>query len=146
MSIFKAVVSGLVGACTVTLINETVRQFVKDAPRLDVVGERAIAYPLMKAGIEPPPEETLYWITMSSDIIANSIYYSLIGLGEEQNSLRNGALLGTLAGVGAVMLTEPFGLGEKPVNRTPRTESMTILWYLLGGLAAAGTHRMLSDD
>ena len=146
MSLFKAIVSGFVGACAVTLVNETVRQFVKDAPRLDVLGKRAIAYPLMKMGQEPPPDKELYWITMGSDIVSNSLYYSLIGLGEEENALKNGTYLGLLAGFGAVVLSEPLGLGEEPVNRTRNTEIMTVFWYLTGGLAAAATYKMLSED
>ena len=146
MSVFKAIVSGFVGACAVTLINETVRQFSEDAPRLDVLGKRAIAYPLMEAGIEPPPDKELYWITMGGDLLSNSLYYSLIGLGEERNALRNGAFLGMLAGLGAVTLSEPLGLGEKPVNRTKNTEIMTVFWYLAGGLATAAAYQMLSED
>ena len=136
MSLFKALVSGFVGACAVTLINETARQFIKDAPRLDVLGKRAIALPMMKANLNPPPNSRLYWITMGSDIAANSLYYSLVGLGEEKNAFRNGMLLGMAAGIGAVALSEPLGLGEEPVNRTRETELMTVAWYL--GRAADG--------
>ena len=146
MSFSKALISGFVGACAVTLINETARQFIKDAPRLDILGKRAIAYPLMEADIEPPPNKELYWITMGGDIISNSLYYSLVGLDDEKNALRNGALLGMAAGIGAVVLSEPLGLGEEPVNRTRETELMTIGWYLAGGLAAAATYQMLSDE
>lgn len=145
MSISKALISGLVGACAVTLINETARQFIKDAPRLDILGKRAIAYPLMEADIEPPPNKQLYWITLGSAIFTDSLYYSLVGLGDEKNALRNGALLGLLGGIGAVVLSEPLGLGEEPVNRTGETELMTIGWYFAGGLAAAATYQMLSD-
>ena len=146
MSVFKALISGFAGACAVTLINETARQFIKDAPRLDVLGKRAIAFPMMKAGIEPPPNRELYWITLASDIAANTLYYSLVGLGDEKNALRNGMFLGTAAGIGAVALSKPFGLGDEPVNRTPQTELMTVGWYLAGGLAAAGVYQSLSND
>ena len=146
MSFSKALISGFVGACAVTLINETARQFIKDAPRLDILGKRAIAYPLMEADIEPPPNKELYWITFGSAIFTDSLYYSLVGLGDEKNALRNGALLGLLGGIGAVVLSEPLGLGDEPVNRTGETELMTIGWYLAGGLAAAATYQMLSED
>lgn len=146
MSFSKALISGLVGACAVTLINETARHFIKDAPRLDVLGKRAIAYPLMKANVKPPPNDVLYWITMGSDLLTNSLFYSLVGLGDEKNALRNGAILGALAGVGAVVLTEPLGLGEEPVNRTRETEVMTIGWYLAGGLAAGAAYQRLSEE
>ncbi len=102
MSLGKAIISGLVGAATVTLLNESVRQFVKDAPRLDVLGKRAVGIPLMKSGIEPPKGEDLYWMTMAGDIVLNSFYYSLVGLSDAENSLKSGMLLGMAAGVGAV--------------------------------------------
>lgn len=146
MSLFKALVSGFVGACAVTLINETARQFIKDAPRLDVLGKRAIAFPMMKGDLTPPPNSRLYWITLGSDIAANSLYYSLVGLGEEKNAFRNGMLLGMAAGIGAVALSEPLGLGEEPVNRTRETELMTVAWYLAGGLAASAVYQTLSDE
>lgn len=146
MSLVKALVGGFIGACAVTAVNETARQFIKTAPRLDILGKRAIAYPMMKADIEPPPNKELYWITMGGDIAANSLYYSLIGLGDKKNALRNGAFLGIAAGIGAVMLSEPFGLGDEPVNRTGETELMTIGWYLAGGLAAGAAYQMFSDE
>ena len=34
-----------------------------------------------------------------------------------------------------------MGLGEAPSNRTPQTKLMTVAWYLVGGLAAAGAAR-----
>ena len=146
MSVFNALVSGFVGACAVTLINETVRQFVKDAPRLDILGKRAIAYPLMEADIELPPNSRLYWYTLGSDLAANSLYYSLVGLGDRKNAMRNGAILGLVAGLGAVALPEPLGLGEEMTARTRETQLMTIAWYLAGGLAAAAAFQSLPED
>lgn len=146
MSTLKAIVSGFVGACAVTLINETARQFIKTAPRLDILGKRAIAYPLMEADVEPPPNSELYWYTLGGDLAMNTLYYSLVGFGDKENALRNGALLGLLAGVGAVALPEPMGLGEEMTARTQETQMMTVAWYLAGGLAAAAAFQALSED
>jgi hypothetical protein len=146
MSVLKAIVSGLVGAATVTLINETARRFIKDAPRLDVLGKRAFAYPLMSAGKEPPPNSELYWYTLGGDIVANSLYYSLVGVGGASSAMLIGGILGTAAGVGTVALSEPLGLGDEPVNRTTETEIMTVAWYLAGGLAAGAAYQMLSEE
>jgi hypothetical protein len=35
-----------------------------------------------------------------------------------------------------------MGLGSHPSRRTPQTKAMTIAWYVLGGLAAAGVYSM----
>lgn len=146
MSLLKALISGFAGACAVTLMNETARQFIKDAPRLDVLGKRAIAFPMMKANVDPPPNRELYWITLASDIATNTLYYSLVGLGDKKNAFRNGMFLGTAAGIGAVALTEPLGLGDEPVNRTSQTELMTVAWYLIGGLAASVVYQTISES
>jgi prepilin signal peptidase PulO-like enzyme (type II secretory pathway) len=146
MSFAKVLFSGLVGAVAVNLLNETARQFVQDAPRLDILGKRAIAYPLMEAGKEPPPNSQLYWIALGGDIITNSLYYSIVGFGDVKNAYRTGALLGLAAGVGAVVLPERIGLGEEMTARENSTKAMTVTWYLAGGLAAAATYQVLSDD
>lgn len=145
MSLTKAIISGLVGALAVNLINETTRQFVPDAPRLDILGKRAIAFPLMEADIEPPPNNRLYWIALGGDIVTNSVYFSLVGLGDAKNAYRNGVLLGLIAGIGAVYLPAKIGLGEEMTARTTETAVMTVGWYLAGGLAAATAYQMFSD-
>jgi hypothetical protein len=146
MSFAKALISGLVGACVINLLNETARRFVQDAPRLDILGKRAIAYPLTKAGKEPLPNNQLYWIALGGDIVTNSLYYGIIGLGEAKNAYRNGAALGLAAGVGAVVLPEPLGIGDEPTARTEQTKLMTVVWYLTGALAAAATYKAIAED
>lgn len=146
MSLTKAIVSGLVGALAVNLLNETTRQFVPDAPRLDILGKRAIAYPLMKAEMEPPPNSRLYWIALSSDVATNSAYFCLVGLGAVENAYRNGVLLGLAAGIGAIYLPDKIGLGKEMTGRTTETALMTVGWYLAGGLAAATAYQMFSDE
>lgn len=146
MSLTKTIVSGLAGALAVNLLNETTRQFMPNAPRLDILGKRAIAYPLMEAEIEPPPNSRLYWIALGGDIATNSLYFSLVGLGAVENAYRNGVLLGLAAGIGAIYLPDKIGLGEEMTARTTETAMMTVAWYLAGGLAAATAYQMLSDE
>lgn len=146
MSFGKALIGGLVGATVLTLLNESARQTIKNAPRIDVLGKRAIAKPLMKMGVAPPKDDNLYWITLASDIFSNTLYYGSISLGDEKNAYRNGALLGLAAGVGAVVLPAPLGLGNDTTARTGQTELMTVAWYLAGGLAAAAIYKFLSDE
>ena len=145
MSFTKAIISGFVGACTLSLLNESARQFIDDAPRLDVLGKRAIALPLMKTGQAPPNDNELYWISMTGDLVVNTLYYSLAGLGDERKTFQNGALLGLAAGAGTVVLPKQLGLGTEPSGRTGRTKLLTVAWYLAGGLAAAAACRALSE-
>jgi hypothetical protein len=144
MSLNAAALSGFIGACTLTLIHETARRIVPNAPRMDVLGMRAIAKSLRKLDTQPPADDDLHRLALVGDVISNSLYYSLVGIAKPENALVPGALLGVGAGVGALLLPEPLGLGSAPSARTNETRVMTVLWYTAGGLAAALAYRALS--
>lgn len=139
----KALGSGLVGACALTLVHEAARRYIDDAPRMDVVGMRALSRGLRAVDIDPPIP--LHEAALVGDIAANSLYYGLVGLGEPKDGVRNGALLGLAAGVAAVYLPEPLGLGRQPAKNSAETDLLTVAWYLLGGLAAGAAYQALSS-
>lgn len=143
MNTWAAIGSGAVGATVLTAVHETARQRWDDAPRMDVLGRRAIARSLEYVGVEPPRGERLQQTALAGDVVSNSLYYSLVAAGSPEGAVTRGALLGLAAGVGAVLLPGPLGLGEKPSNRTRQTQVATVAWYLLGGLAAGVTYRLL---
>jgi hypothetical protein len=143
VSLTKALLSGFVGACTLTLIHETVRRLAPDAPRMDILGMRAISNSLQAVGEQPPDHKTLHRAALVSDLLANSLYYSLVGVGGEKGVWLRGTGLGIAAGVGGVVLPEPMGLGSEPSVRSNATRAMTVGWYLAGALAAATTYRLL---
>jgi hypothetical protein len=140
----KALGSGLVGAFALTLVHESARRYIEDAPRMDVVGMRAIAKGLRAVDVEPPVP--LHEAALVGDLAANSLYYGLVGLGDPEDGLRNGAALGLAAGLAAVYLPEPLGLGRQPAKNSTETNLLTIAFYLLGGLAAGAAYQALSDD
>ncbi|HVF57103.1 MAG TPA: hypothetical protein VM934_13190 [Pyrinomonadaceae bacterium] len=148
MSLVKALGSGLVGACALTLIHESARRLLPNAPRMDVLGMRAIANTLSAVDKNPPPPNDLHEMALVGDIVSNSVFYSLVGAGSDEGVLLRGSLLGLAAGLGAVFLPEPLGLGRQPDERAPVTQLMTIAWYVAGGLAAAAAFRAFSlpDD
>ena len=146
MSLLKALGSGLAGAVALTAIHETVRRVSPDAPRMDVLGMRAIAKSLRAAGAEPPDEGTLFNLTLAGDVVSNSLYYALVGIGDPRNALARGALLGLAAGIGAVLLPGPLGLGTDASARTRETQMMTVAWYTAGGLVAGAAMQSLADD
>jgi hypothetical protein len=139
----KALGSGLLGACALTLIHEAARRYLDDAPRMDVLGMRALSKTMRAVEVEPPIG--LHEAALVGDIVSNSLYYSLVGAGDRREALRNGALLGLAAGLGAVFLPEPLGLGRQPTEST-RTQLMTVAWYLAGGLAAGAAYGALASD
>ena len=138
----KAVGSGLVGACALTLVHETARRYIDDAPRMDVVGMRAIAKTLRAVDVEPPVP--LHETALVGELVSNSLYYGLVGLGDPGDGLRNGAALGLAAGLAAVYLPEPLGLGRQPAKNSTETNLLTVAFYLLGGLAAGAAYQALS--
>ncbi|RIJ37856.1 hypothetical protein [Pontibacter oryzae] len=141
----KAMVGGLAGACALTLLHETARRLMPDAPRMDVLGMRSITKIMKKAGEEPPQnKEELHNWALAGDMLSNSLFYSLAGTGKD--AWWRGAILGAAAGAGAVFLPGPLGLGEEPSNKTHKTQAMTIGYYLLGGMVAAAVGHALSSD
>ena len=140
MSIKQTLASGLAGALTVTALNEGVRRIYPHAPRMEVIGMRAIAAGLRGADLEPPPTGMLYYVTLLGDLLGNTLYYSLVG-GSQGSPLVRGIALGLAMGVGGAVLPEPLGLGKQPRERFPQTHLLTVAWYLAGGLAAAAVAR-----
>jgi hypothetical protein len=143
-SVLQALSSGLAGAVAVTLVHETARRFIPDAPRMDVLGMRAIAKGMFKMDEQPPDGEELFRWSIVGDLVSNTLYYSLAGTG--QQPWFKGVILGSLAGLGGVFLPGPLGLGTEPSGRTPQTKVMTVAWYLLGGLATAAVAQAINSS
>lgn len=133
--------SGLAGAATLTAVHETARRRMRNAPRMDVIGMRALGRTMERVGLRRPPRRRLFLETLAGDLASNAAWYSLVGLGRPDHVWRRGLLLGLAAGVGAVVLPPLLGLGESPGTRTPKTQALTVAWYVAGGLAAAAAAR-----
>ncbi|MBV8782257.1 MAG: hypothetical protein JO353_12750 [Phycisphaerae bacterium] len=138
--------AGITGAVVLTAIHETVREILPDdAPRMDVVGARGITKIIRLLGGAVPPESDLHRVTLYGDIISNAWYYSHVGSG--RGARRRGFLLGLAAGLGALYLPQRIGLGEPPHADNPRTQWLTVLYYLTGGLVAgAVAHATTSTE
>jgi hypothetical protein len=142
-TILPSLGSGLMGAVALTILHETARRFIPDAPRADILGMRAIKKVMEETDAEPPADDELHGWALGGDIVSNTLYYSLIGLTKPKDALVAGAVLGLAAGVGAVELPGPMGLGTTPTRRTEATVTMTIGWYMVGGLVTAAAYRWL---
>lgn len=130
---------GLAGALSLTAVHESVRQFVPEAPRVDLVGIRALRQLLNKTDTPIPGLSTQRQLALGGDLVSNATYYSLSG-----PSFTKGVLLGLAAGIGGVFLPGPMGLGEAPTGRSTATKLMTIGYYTLGGIVAAAVSKALS--
>jgi len=141
----KAIGSGIAGAAVLTLVHETLRQFVPEAPRMERLGMQALEKLLGQFG-QPTTQKpnTLYAQTLAGDLLGNSLYYSIAGASKKPWA--TGLLAGLTAGVAAVTLPKQLGLEEENANRTPATTAMTIGLYTLGGIVAAGVASLLTEN
>jgi hypothetical protein len=146
MDATKAMVSGLAGAAALNVIHESARALIPHAPRVDVIGRRALAKSYRALGHMPPEDPALYYRTMVADVASNAAYYAMVGAGDPRNAIRRGLALGALAGLGAVVLPQRMGLGRQPGQRTPWTELMTVGWYTLGGVVAGVVATALDQE
>jgi hypothetical protein len=146
MNYLQSAGAGLAGASALTLLHETVRQFNPDAPRMDLLGMRTIDKYLRKADIQPPQGKPLHTAALVGDILSNTLYYSLAGVGKKDTLWLRAAGLGLAAGIGAIVVPGPMGIGNAPSSRTPQTKAMTIAWYLAGGLATAAVLHWLNKE
>lgn len=140
-----AILSGMAGAAALTAVHQAARMVTDSAPRMDVVGMRAIArgkeaastgYSATAATEENP---VLHNLALAGDLVFNSAYYSMA------TTWMRGAALGLLAGVGALVLPQKLGLGAPPKSELLSNQVMTVAWYVLGGLAAAWTAKCLAE-
>lgn len=132
-----SLIAGLAGALALTTVHQLGQHWVDVAPRMDVVGMRALAGMRERAGMGVPDRETLYRQTLAGDIASNALYYSLVGVGGRDGRWWRGAALGAMAGVGALLLPRPLGLGDPPHSESHTNQVLTVAWYTVGGLATA---------
>lgn len=140
-SLAGALGSGFAGAAALTALHETLRRRVPHAPRMDVIGMRALDRMMARTGIRRQPRRRLFYETLAGDLASNAAYYSLVGLGRPERVWMRGLLLGLAAGAGAVLLPPVLGLGRSPGAKAPVTPAMTVALYVAGGLAAAAAAR-----
>ncbi|MDB5252731.1 MAG: hypothetical protein JWP27_1900 [Flaviaesturariibacter sp.] len=136
MKTTDALLGGLAGAITLTLVHESLRRLVPDAPRMDLLGMQAIRKLLRNADQPVPTEKTLFTAAMAGDLVGNGLYYGVGGLAADRDVVSKSAFLGLTAGVGALLLPKPLGLSDAPSRRTTGTAVLTIALYTVGGLAA----------
>jgi hypothetical protein len=138
----RAVAAGLAGVATVTILNEVGRRVLRAAPRIEILGERAVGRLARRAGYRPRRRQR-HLIALAAEVLSDGAWFGLAGL-SRRRPLASGAALGALAGALALALPGPLGLGERPTRRTSRTAALTLAWYLAAGLAAGTTARALA--
>jgi hypothetical protein len=132
-----ALASGAVGAGVLTLLHESARLALAGAPRMDIVGMRAIDHAMDGMHMELLGRRGLRRAALVSDLVGNSLYYAGVAGRTPAETWKRGVLLGAVAGISVVALPERLGLGTPPNSGSWSNQVMTVAWYVIGGLAAA---------
>jgi hypothetical protein len=139
----RSLVSGAAGALALTAIHDFARRRVYYAPRMDVVAMRGLERTLPG---NYHHSRRLHRLALAGDLVANSLYYSVVPGATTPATWMRAAVLGTVAGVGALVLPERMGLGEPPYSGYRMNQVMTIAWYLAGAAAAAMAATLMKDE
>lgn len=143
MGFIKNITAGFIGSVALNLLHETLRKNATNVPQINLIGEQALNKTLSKYGTPITNPDELHNVTLKADIIANTMYYSLIG-GNKNFIWPKAIFLGLSAGIGALKLPEPMGLNPEPVTRTNQTKVLTVGYYLFGALVTAYVLKTLS--
>jgi hypothetical protein len=145
MKVSAALTGGLAGTLTVASLHEALRRITPDAPRMDLLDMELIRKGLKGIHKAVPERDVLQRWAVGGELISDTAYFSLTGMGGKKGVWLRGALLGLVAGVTAVVLPKPLGLPEEPSNKTLGTRLMTIGLYVVGGLVAAGITKLVEN-
>lgn len=133
----RSIMNGLVGAVTLTVAHQILRNQISDAPKMDKLGEEGVEKLFQKLGKEAPTGKSLTYLALVGDIAINTLYYSQVGSNRGFGSVAKGLSLGLGAGLGTAKIPQYLGFSKDATQLTPRQSAMTIGLYVLGGVAAA---------
>ena len=145
MKASAALAGGLAGTLTVASLHEALKRVTHDAPRMDLLNIELIRKGLKSMNKEVPKKDELERWAVGGELLCDTAYYGLAGMGGKKGVWLRGALLGLVAGVTAVVLPKPLGLSEEPSNKTSATQLMTIGLYLMGGLATSAITELVDN-
>ena len=145
MKVSAALAGGLAGTLTVASLHEALKRVTHDAPRMDLLNIELIRKGFKSMNKKVPKKDELERWAVGGELLCDTAYYGLAGMGGKKGVWLRGALLGLVAGVTAVVLPRPLGLPEEPSNKTSATQLMTIGLYLMGGLATSAITELVDN-
>jgi hypothetical protein len=139
----QSLLGGLAGSIVVNLLAEGIRKNFRLTPRLDRYGKQGLDRVTEAAGIGRLPQRPRYWTALAGDLVINTLVFALSGAGSKKRTLPQGLALGA-AMAGAMMLAaKPAGIDPETTGENKKEKSMTVAYYIIGGLAAAGLIRWM---
>src|SRR5690242_16953934 len=104
MKVSSALAGGLAGTITVASLHEAMRRITPNAPRMDLLDMDLIQKGLKRMHKKVPADSELQRWAVGGELVCDTCYYSLAGMGGKKNVWMRGAVLGLIAGVTAVVL------------------------------------------
>jgi hypothetical protein len=138
MKAITALEGGLAGATALTVLHEATRKVVPKAPRMELLGMQALSRLKKETPKSKKQYDSLYGQALVADIITNTLFFSLVGIGKKKGAGLRGGLLGAAAGLTGLLLPRKLGMYSGASNRTGATKLMTVALYTIGGVVAAG--------
>lgn len=136
-------IAGAIGAFALNFLHESMKRFATDVPRIDKLGKESVNKSLSKLHVKPLKGDSLYITSLVSDVVSNSLYYSMIPNDQSKILWPKSVVYGLVAGFGALVLPEKLGLRSKSVNRTKQTKILTVAYYVFGALVTAAAYSLL---
>lgn len=127
--------SGVVGTATIAALHQASRHLLKDAPRMDVVGEKLIEKGFTRIG-RKPPEQTKMLSWALGNVGTDTLVFAAVGFGAPKRPVVRGLIVGALSGAAALLLPPKLGISSNYAARTPKTALLTMGFYVAAGLAA----------
>jgi len=146
VKIYQALLAGGTGALLLNLVHESVRRVRPEAPRVDILGQEMLARIFRRGSGKSPKGQHLYLSALAADLLSNTLYYSLVGIGSSRYAGRRGLLLGIAGGLGTLFFPRVLNLSRRRVARTAQTRWMTVGWYTLGGISAGLLGQWMGND
>ena len=104
---------------------------------MDLMGMRALRRMSPQLYEPHTSSERLHTLALAGDLLCNSLYYAAIPARTASATWTRAVVLGFAAGLGALLLPEPIGLGPPPYSDRRSNQLMTVAWYVVGAVATA---------
>ena len=143
MSFLNRSIAGLAGSLALTGVHQIFKKYMKNAPNLDQVGEKAVETSLEKINIEPTDEEQVYAAAMGGNILSNALLFSTLATSTNTSQIISKTLgTGLLGAAGTIGLADQL-LGNNKATDTDQKKWMTTGYYLLGAIVSIGVYNLL---
>lgn len=140
----NALEGGLAGATTLSLLTNTLRKIDGHNRHTTLFEGKKLKKRFKKAGSKKPLKAVGQYVGLAGDLLGSTAFLGISPLRKKKNALLRGAVLGTAAGLGAVLLRGDDDKSKRhddPLSEDPQNQLLTqvleVGLYAIGGMIAA---------